>query len=653
MYQTSDNYKSKIYEPSTKHLLNIFINNNEVDKKYILDCKISHTLFNNDEFALGAVTSKGIELKLYKTAVSDDINNVYITSGIDGEIVPIGYFNIEEISKEDDYTVTLKLLDNMIKFEFNYDGSKLNYPCNLMTILKDICLKAGVELGSTSFLNEEIEVAVYDNTISARTYISYIAEQAGGFACIGRDGKLYIKTIGEDKTELPFKYFQDFKWGEKFKFTRVRYEDGTQLFEKGDETGNTIYINQDNMYIVNQRQIDNVYNKLNGLEIYGFEGNSIIDLSIDIGDLLLVDGKYMIYQGTSQYVGKFKANISSKIQCKAKQETTTRIPSQKTINRKVQSQINQVAGEIKQVVSEVDDQNQKISETLQKVDEITTKISDIADITVSKESTNAVLEFENINQSEPISIKIHPISDNISYLYPHENLYPSDDLFMTARTLRFTNTSTSEIFDYELPDDLLIYDNENYDEFLFSYDSLSVMVNKKCCYNADGTVALLDTTKTTNYDFPKIELTDGNYKVELLGYSNAYMFVRLMAQNIYTTQFATKAELNSEIKQTTEEVNIGVNKKLENYSTTEEMNSAINVKANQITSSVQQNYTTKNELNTVKSEIEQTTDNISLEVEKKVGNDEIITKLNLSQEGICILAKLLDINRSYIRKWKF
>lgn len=224
-------------------------------------------------------------------------------------------------------------------------------------------------------MNSDKQVAVYDNTVSARTYLSYISEQAGGFACIGRDGKLYIRTIGESITELPLKYFQNFKWGEKFKFTRVRYEDGIQLFEKGDTTGNTIYINQDNMYIVDQEQIDNIYNQLNGLEVYGFEGNSIIDPALDIGDLLLIDNKYVIYQGSSQYAGKFKASINSKIQCKEKEETMSRKPSQKTINRRVQSQINQADGKITQLVQEQTEQSSKISQHEQDIDSITNTIS--------------------------------------------------------------------------------------------------------------------------------------------------------------------------------------------------------------------------------------------------------------------------------------
>ncbi len=149
MYQTSDNYKLKIYEPSVRHLLKVFINDSEIDKRYILDCKPSQQLFSDDEFTLGSVTSQGIELKLYKTVLPNVINKIYIESGIAEESVPIGYFNVDDISKDDDYIVKLKLLDNMIKFEFNYDGSELvnqkGY-AEIIEVLQDICLKAKVEL---------------------------------------------------------------------------------------------------------------------------------------------------------------------------------------------------------------------------------------------------------------------------------------------------------------------------------------------------------------------------------------------------------------------------------------------------------------------------------------------------------------------------
>lgn len=218
---------------------------------------------------------------------------------------------------------------------------------------------------------------------------------------------------------------------------------------------------------------------------------------------------------------------------------------------------------------------------------IESSISDIADITTSKESSYGTVSFEKINQSEPIRIEVRPLGTNISYLYPRDNLYPSDDLFMPDRILRFKNTTTNEIFDYELPDDLLYYDADNFDEFILDYDSQTCVVNKKVGYNADGTTYVLSNPQTITYTYPTIELTDGDYTVSLPGYSSAYLFVRLMAQNIYTTQFETRAEARALISETAQSINLSVDKKLSNYSTTTEMNAAINLKANEINLSLE------------------------------------------------------------------
>jgi hypothetical protein len=240
------------------------------------------------------------------------------------------------------------------------------------------------------------EIAVYDNTVSARTYLSYIAEQAGGRAVIGRDGKLYIKTIGESSVTLPLKLFKTFKWGEKFKITRVRYDDGIQLFEKGDTTGNTVYISQDNMYIVDQDQINNIYNALKGLEFYSFEGESIIDPALDTGDIVVIDGKNVIYQGSMQFSGRWIANIESKIQCKAKEETTTRTPSQRTINRRVESNINQIDGKITQLTEETTENTQKLTKVEQDVNGITSKVSSVEQSVENITKIEGTAEGKNI-----------------------------------------------------------------------------------------------------------------------------------------------------------------------------------------------------------------------------------------------------------------
>jgi phage minor structural protein len=195
-------------------------------------------------------------------------------------------------------------------------------------------------------------------------------------------------------------------------------------------------------------------------------------------------------------------------------------------------------------------------------------IHKVADITTTQETNTGSLTFEEINQSEPIHIEIKPIGESIRYLYPCDLLFPSNDLFIQLRTLRFRNTTTNEIFDYELPDDLLYYDVENYDTFVLDYYSHTVYVDKKCKFNfTTREVELLEQEIRKEYEFPEINLTEGDYIVEVPKYDNTpyvcYLMSRLMIKNEYTSQFATKAEMNNEIKQSNNEINLRLEEKLD------------------------------------------------------------------------------------------
>ena len=267
----------------------------------------------------------------------------------------------------------------MIKFEFNYDGSELisKGEATLLQVAQDICNKAGVELGSTSFLNSDKKVSVYDNTVTAREYLSYIAESAGCFACIDREGKLCFREFYQDETEISLEMFGEYKWGEEFKISKVSYEDGVRSFKFGDNTRNNLWINQENMYIVDEDQIQKIYNKIKDLTVNTFEGKVIIDPAIDIGDKIVINGKNVIYQGEMSLEGKFIAQISSKIQIKQKEETTVKKESQKVVNRRVQSRIDQAEGKIKQLVEETTENSKKITKHEQDINGITQSVSEV------------------------------------------------------------------------------------------------------------------------------------------------------------------------------------------------------------------------------------------------------------------------------------
>lgn len=181
---------------------------------------------------------------------------------------------------------------------------------------------------------------------------------------------------------------------------------GLEALRSGNDTGNTLWINQENMYIVDEEQVQNIYNKLNGLQANSFEGMTIIDPALDVGDKIIIDGKPVIYQGELDFQGRFIANIKSKIALKQKQETTVKQVSQKVINRRVESSINQIEGKITQLVQENSETSEKLSLHEQTVDSISDTVSSVVtEIETVKDTANETKENLEQNYSTTTQVE--------------------------------------------------------------------------------------------------------------------------------------------------------------------------------------------------------------------------------------------------------
>lgn len=406
MYKNiSQRYKDIIYNSSVQSVVNIYIDGVLLNPKYLTDFKMGCELFN-DNFELGSVPSQYIEMQIHKNSgitnpkkikieygilvnnaltvaevnsmLVKDFNNLMVRSlakeDKSFEIIPIGIYNVDDYNTEDDNVINVKALDNIIKLDADdgyYDASELIKKKGYATlgeIAQDICNKKGLELETSSFLNSDKKVSVYDNQLKAREYMSYIAECAGCFCCANRVGKIVFRKIGQDEVKIPLKLFKNYKFGEEYKISRVAFEDGVRSFKFGNEIRNTLWIRQDNIFVTDEIEIQNIYNEIKDLTINSFEGSVIIDPAIDIGDKIKIGDKYIIYQGEMTLNKRFIADIKSKISIKQKEETTVKKESQKVINRRVQSEINQIDGKITQLAEENTETSNKLSEHEQTID---------------------------------------------------------------------------------------------------------------------------------------------------------------------------------------------------------------------------------------------------------------------------------------------
>ena len=222
--------------------------------------------------------------------------------------------------------------------------------------------------------------------------------------------------------------FGDFTWGDKFEVSKVSYEDGIQNYKFGNETQATVFIDQNNMYIVDSEQVENIYNQIKDFEVYTFEGETIIDPAYDIGDILVIDGKKVLFQGELEYAGKFKANIKSKIQAKTEQESMQTKQSNSNKIKRVQSEINQVEGKITQLTQETNEHEEKITKVEQDVDGIKQTISNKAEY---KRNSDGITEvyLEGAEKTDVLKLEVKGNKTYESNLFPGEQLFPSEGLY--------------------------------------------------------------------------------------------------------------------------------------------------------------------------------------------------------------------------------
>ena len=289
---------------------------------------------------------------------------------------------------------------------------------------------------------------------------------------------------------------------------------------------------------------------------------------------------------------------------------------------------------------------QKTAQLIIDVEGIKGQISDVADVTTTAEGYGTA-ELDNISgNSEPIYLRVYPTNEDILSLKPSIGLYPRVGLYSHSREIYIKNTSSQEPYQliYNIPSDLYQLDGV-YDEFVLTYEAKECYVIHRIGINENGEKYLLETETIESFDYPNLPLTEGDYQIYTPAFNMAYIYVRLMAKNIYTDQFATKVELKSTVEQTATDITTSVDKKLTNYDTKTEVNSKISQTATDITSTVSQTYETKSNANSKYSEIKQTTDSISSTVSKKVGNDEVISKINQSAEQVQINANKISLAR--------
>lgn len=247
-------------------------NNTILDNSKVVGLSLECKMFD-EVFKLGSTPCYCVTLEILKGSAPYEpgqITKVYINDTAGSRFSH--YFYLDEVNTDDDVVEKYTLVDSMIKFNFNYDGSDfINAETRtLLDVLLNICEVAGVSTDITGFNGSDKIITWYDNTISAREYIGYIAELAGGYAYINASDKLVFGDFvnSDISTTVALEETSGYKIGEYHVLTRVLFDNSDVVYEAGTDTGNTVYLNPGNVYITSQADVDAIYNAVKNFNFY-------------------------------------------------------------------------------------------------------------------------------------------------------------------------------------------------------------------------------------------------------------------------------------------------------------------------------------------------------------------------------------------------
>lgn len=592
----SSTFKANCKKDSVKYREYIIIDNKEVD----IRGNLSDTAYKDTTF-FGK-----FNLKMLKFETENDIDykkkEFTYYKEVDGEALKIGTFIVTDVSDSDTFeSVNVTAYDYGLKFSNPYT-TNLDYKngnITMLQVVQEICNNCDIELENTSLPNGSF-IVDSNQFVNGEKYgdiICIVALENGMFATINSNNKLeFIFTNETDEIIEDYVELDDKR--DTQPITSVLVAPSKDLESAGAVMKDQTLINQygehwlkiydsyfANSTIKCQQLISAIFNQVKGFGYSSFKSEYSFLPYLTLGDKIkfknkegkLVDSIILRYETNyDEMILEAPSIISASIEYEIPE-------TPEETSKKALVKVDQANGEIELIAKDIGELNSKTAQLRLDVDKIEGEITEIADITTTSEGVGTISVLKVAKDSEPIYLKVRPTTKNLALLYPADNLYPSDDLYPLERYLLFKNGNYEQR--YRLPADLWYYNSTTYDEFVLDYNNHRCYVIHRVGVNADGTTYVLDSVTEEDFTYPSIPLAEGDYQISLEGHETAYIYARLMAQNIYTDQFVTQVEYKAQVNVTSKEISTLVSSKVgktEVISSINQSAEAVKVKANKI-----------------------------------------------------------------------
>lgn len=330
----------------------------------ILEYKRKGSIDDENIFLLGNTPSYQIDLKIdNESGILDTLSGNICEYASDGTLK--GTYMIYEAPEKYTATVKLTCFDSMLKANVPYD-SRLVYPATIKDQLDEIGHLTGLLINDSNIPLDILdqEVSWWDNTVSCRNYIGWIAEVSGMNAFSDASGRIVFKQLSMT-ADWQTDDVESYEVDEIYTLSRVCFDNGLLKLEQGTDTGNTLYLSANNPYIDTLHdptvELLKTYQGLSVISSTKVKAGGLDDLKLfDIVDYQNM--KFICLDLTSTYKGgeyqiqEFNGNLISKNAEKVinRYDDTIRI-------KKLEVIMDQNEQKMQIIASDIEGQNEKIS----------------------------------------------------------------------------------------------------------------------------------------------------------------------------------------------------------------------------------------------------------------------------------------------------
>lgn len=642
-YNVTKRFREIVYSGGAIYKCSLKINNKLVPNRQIAKITISNPIIDttSDYFYVGSYIAQKLTIK-FKNLDNLDIksNNdvsLDISLNVDGtEVnVPIGKFLIDDLSENYYESCEITCLDYSVKAKNNIDYS----PCfvdgkaKIDTIFEYICNFFGITFDPNyPKTNGDIEVGIYDSTVSGKRYISYIAELKGCNAKHGRDGILYLIPLKQtSNVSINALKSKSWKLGEKFQISGVSYDDGARPFKAGDTTNNTLFIRSDNPFVKDQTTIDNIYNVVKDTIIWNLKTENYGDISLDPWDNISYQLGKETYNTLMNVNLTYEMNISSTNEIKLptkQQEQTTNV-----VGGDIQSRLLRVGRTIDLINGEIKDLSEKVVD-------ISNTASGVGSVNITNGHKGKLHKLDIYGYMElpivggqlgtsPSKVGISKVGYAITKTYKKYIKPLIVGEFKVNNFYLFVEQNGKVMHKYILPVKYLYSVGSVHDEFNYLDGKCSVL--RRIGVHANGVKYVLAKPYTEELSDLIIEVPEGDYKI-YTNFNDLHLEVEYLLKNEYTDTFAKQVDLQSEINIRSDEIELLSKKKVNN----DEVIASINltpekaqIEANKISLKGKEFDLTTDEIN-----IKSTNFNVDKEGNLKCTNADVKGKISSSDGDI-------------------